>query len=299
MRPVTSFGVVAFAKVRRLAEVVGRIHAWSKQQNVPVQYHPFLKKIVPPDAAVAADERLLIAASDAVISVGGDGTFLSVAHLCRFTEKPVIGINLGGLGFLTDIGSETFEEDLQKIRDGKYSIISRMVLEACLMRNNTRVCTFNALNDIFINRIKLPKLVSISAWCGGDFIADFFADGIIVATPSGSTAYSLSAGGPIVEPNVNAILLTPICPHSLNERPIILPSDRPVRLRINEKNPDLLLCADGLDTVKLQSGDEIIISYGGSGTNLLQLTEQSYFSLLRTKLAWGKGFKRGPSGNDE
>jgi NAD+ kinase len=293
MRPISSFGVVAFAELPYLREVVDRIFAWSQREQAPVLFHPFLGKFAPADASVAENEQSLLLSSDALISVGGDGTFLSVAHLSRFTEKPVIGINLGGLGFLTDIGRESIEESLQKIREGRYSIISRMVLETCLVRGQTKLCSFNALNDVFINRINIPKLASISAWYGNDFIADYRADGIIIATPSGSTAYSLSCGGPIVEPNVSAILLTPICPHSLTERPIVLPADRPIRLRINEKNPDLLLSADGLDSVKLQTGDEITVSYGGINTNLIQLAEQSYFSLLRTKLSWGKGPARG------
>ena len=292
MLPITSFGVVAFSECPHLHEVVDRICTWLRVQKTPVFLHPFFKNSAPKGAAVARDEKELVLSSDAVISVGGDGTFLSVAHLCRFTKKPVIGINLGGLGFLTDIGPENLEESLQKIREGKYSILSRMVLEACVKRNDRTLCTFNALNDIFINRINIPKLASISAWCGSDFIADFRSDGIIVATPSGSTAYSLSCGGPIVDPDVKALLLTPICPHSLNERPLVLPADKSVRLRINEKNPDLLLCADGLDSLKLKGGDEVTISYGGASTNLIQLAEQSYFSLLRNKLAWGKGSKR-------
>jgi NAD+ kinase len=296
MRPITSFGVVAFSECQHLHEVTNRILAWSQERKVPVVLHPFFRQIAPKGAVVAPDEKTLVASSDAVISVGGDGTFLSVAHLCRFTQKPVIGINLGGLGFLTDIGPEELEQSLQKITEGRYSIISRMVLEACIMRHGEKICSFNALNDVFINRINIPKLASISAWCGNDFIADFSADGIIVATPSGSTAYSLSCGGPIVDPDVKALLLTPISPHSLNERPIVLPADKAVRLRINEKNPDLLLCADGLDSTRLQGGDEVTVSYGGASTNLIQLAEQSYFSLLRTKLSWGKGSKR-ESGN--
>ncbi|MBN2188363.1 MAG: NAD(+)/NADH kinase [Chitinispirillaceae bacterium] len=292
MRQITSFGVVAFSECPHLHEVAARICAWSREQTVPVVLHPFFKTFAPQGAVVAGDEQSLLSSSDAVISVGGDGTFLSVAHLCRFTQKPVIGINLGGLGFLTDIGPENLEQSLLKIREGKYSIISRMVLEACVKRGDTALCSFNALNDIFINRINIPKLASISAWCGSDFIADFRADGIIIATPSGSTAYSLSCGGPIVDPDVKALLLTPICPHSLNERPLVLPADKSVRLRINEKNPDLLLSADGLESLKLQSGDEVTVSYGGASTNLIQLAEQSYFSLLRSKLDWGKGSKR-------
>lgn len=292
MQPVKSFGVVALAELPHLKSVIGRMFTWSRAKGVPVIFHPFLKSIAPAGAAIAADEKTLVASSDALISVGGDGTFLSVAHLCRFTQKPMAGINLGGLGFLTDIGPENLEENLEKISAGRYAIISRMVLEACLLRQGTAQCTFNALNDIFINRINIPKLASISAWYGGDFIADFQADGIIVATPSGSTAYSLSCGGPIVEPDVKALLLTPICPHSLSERPLLLPAEKPVRLRVNERNPDLLLSADGLDSVKLQCGDEITVSCGGASTNLIQITEQSYFSLLRTKLSWGTVAKR-------
>jgi len=292
MRQITSFGVVAFSECPHMHEVVARICSWSQEQSVPVVLHPYFKTSAPQGAVVARDEQSLLSSSDAVISVGGDGTFLSVAHLCRFTQKPVIGINLGGLGFLTDIGPENLEQSLLKIREGKYSIISRMVLEACVKRGDSALCSFNALNDIFINRINIPKLASISAWYGSDFIADFRADGIIIATPSGSTAYSLSCGGPIVDPDVKALLLTPICPHSLNERPLVLPVDKSVRLRINEKNPDLLLSADGFDSFKLQSGDEVTVSCGGASTNLIQLAEQSYFSLLRSKLDWGKGSRR-------
>lgn len=294
MRPINSFGVVAFSEHPHLREVIGRIAHWSSQRGVSVTYHPFLSSIAPAGATIAPDDKAVVSSSDAVISVGGDGTFLSVAHLCRFTQKPVIGINLGGLGFLTDIGPENIEESLDKINRGDYAIISRMVLEACLNRNGEKICHFNALNDIFINRINIPKLASISAWYGDDFIADFNADGIVVASPSGSTAYSLSCGGPIVEPTVSAMLLTPICPHSLSERPLVLPATRPLRLIINEKNPDLLLCADGLDSARLQGNDEVIIACGGVGTNLIQLAEQSYFSLLRNKLSWGAVTKRKP-----
>jgi NAD+ kinase len=294
MLPINSFGVVAFNDHPHLHDVIARIADWSRRQGVSVTFHPFLAPIAPKGSSIAPDDKAVAASSDAVISVGGDGTFLSVAHLCRFTQKPVIGINLGGLGFLTDIGPEDIEESLEKIKAGNYSIISRMVLEACLNRGGSKICRFNALNDIFINRINIPKLASISAWYGEDFIADFNADGLIIASPSGSTAYSLSCGGPIVEPNVNAMLLTPICPHSLSERPLVLPATKPIRLRINERNPDLLLCADGLDSAKLQGNDEVTVSCAG-GTNLIQLAEQSYFSLLRTKLSWGTVAKR--SGN--
>lgn len=293
MKPISSFGVVAFKISREIKSVLSRIKNWGDQFNKSLLFHPQLADQLSSEYIVAENVDALISKSDALISIGGDGTFLSVAHMCRFSEKPVVGVNMGGLGFLTDIGPGELEKSLQDISNGNYQIISRMVLEACVYRENgENVCRFHALNDIFINRINIPKLTSISAWYGNDYITDFFADGIIVATPSGSTAYSLSAGGPIVEPNVKAFLLTPICPHSLTERPIILPSDREIKLIINEKNPDLLLSADGLESTRLQNGDTIIVSYGGISTNLIQLAERSCFSLLREKLGWGENFKK-------
>ncbi len=292
MKKISSFGIIAFKESPQIKDVLLRIKSWSERNSVPVFFHPFVSNQIGPDARVSPSECEFLQSSDAIVSVGGDGTFLSVAHMCRFTEKPIIGVNLGGLGFLTDISPEDIESTLDKINSGHFSTISRMVLEAILYRENEQICKFHALNDVFINRINTPKLTSISVWYGNDFITDFYADGIIVATPNGSTAYSLSAGGPIVEPNVKAFLLTPICPHSLTERPIIIPSDKSIRLLINEKNPDLLFSADGLESVRLQNGDQIVVSYGGARTNLIQLTDVSYFGLLRRKLNWGKGLKR-------
>jgi len=298
MKSIDSFGIVAFKKTAQIAEVLCRIQKWSKVNCVDVYFHPNLADQLSNANHAEISEESFLEKCEAVVSVGGDGTFLSAARMSRFSEKPIIGVNLGGLGFLTDISPEELEINLNKIRSGQYHTISRMVLEAGVQRQGDTICKFNALNDIYINRINTPKLTSISAWCGSDFITDFFADGIIVATPNGSTAYSLSAGGPIVEPAVQAFLLTPICPHSLTERPLILPCDRTIKLVINEKNPDLLLSADGLESQRLQTGDEITVSYGGVRTNLIQLAERSYFALLRNKLGWGQGYKKEVIDND-
>lgn len=290
MQKIETFGVVAFKDTVEVEAVVRRIILWARTYAATLVFHPLLKNQI--DGPVACDEPAFVGQSDAIISLGGDGTFLAAARLCRYTAKPVIGVNLGGLGFLTDIGVDALEDNLMKIRNGDYRTISRMVLDAKLTRGGTPVGAYHALNDVFINRVNMPKLTSISAWYGPDFITEFFADGIIIATPTGSTAYSLSAGGPIVEPTVQAMLLNPICPHSLTERPIILPSDKEITLVVNEKNPDLLLSIDGLESVRLQSGDRITVSYGGTSGNLIQLAEHSYFSLLRRKLDWGRGYKQ-------
>jgi len=240
----------------------------------------------------ANDDKELISTCDALISIGGDGTFLSVAHIAKFAELPIIGINLGGLGFLAELDPNEIESSLQKLIDGNYFLTKRNVLTATLIRSDEAPKTFHAVNDVFINRHDRPKLTSISAWYNDEFITDFTGDGIIVSTPVGSTAYSLAAGGPIVRPDMEAFLLTPLTPHSLTERPIILPATGTIRLVISEKNPDLLLSADGLESVLLKSGDEILISYCELAVRIIQIEKDAYFKTLRTKLNWGMNIRK-------
>jgi len=296
MKRIRSLGIVAFKRSPETLSALSRIHQWSLANRVSLICHPCLKGCIAAGARIARSESALVAGADALVSVGGDGTFLATVHMSRFSHKPIIGINLGSLGFLTDVGPDEIEDCLFKIINGRFAVMRRLCLKAVLMRNGHAIRTFHALNDIFANRIGKPKLTSISAWHGRDFITDFQADGIIVATPSGSTAYSLSAGGPIVDPWVEAFLLTPICPHSLTERPLILPAGKPLRLKVNQKNPDLLLSADGIESVRLRYADEIVVSYGSSYTNIIQLSRYSYFELLRTKLNWGQDQRRKQAG---
>jgi NAD+ kinase len=293
MKPLTSFGIVAFKKSQKVHFTVDRILTWSEESGVPVFFHPALAPHIRNSAYVCASEAELLVKSDALVSVGGDGTFLSAVHLSHFSGKPVIGVNMGGLGFLTDIGPENLEADLGRLAAGEYRTIVRMLLEARVMRGGNEIKTMRALNDVFITRFDKPKLTSIKAWHGDEYITEFGSDGLIVASPSGSTAYSLSAGGPIVDPNVKAFLVTPICPHSLNERPLILPCDKQIRLVMSQESAEMMLSADGIDTLRLSSGDEVMVSNCGDQTNLIQLSNRSHFDLLRSKLGWGKDHKGG------
>jgi NAD+ kinase len=298
MKPISSFGVVAFKKTREIDGMCGRILAWSERGGVPVFFHPVLASSVQNAAYMCNSEAEFLAKSEALVSVGGDGTFLSTVHLSHFSGKPVIGVNMGGLGFLTDIGPEDLERGLDAMARGEYRTTARMLLEGRVVRDGAELKTVRALNDIFINRFDKPKLTAIRAWSGDEFITEFVSDGLIVSSPSGSTAYSLAAGGPIVDPDVKAFILTPICPHSLTERPIILPCDRQVRLVMSQKSSEVMLSADGIDTLQLTSGDEVIVSYRGDQTNLIQLSHRSHFDLLRSKLGWGKDFKGGEDSPD-
>jgi NAD+ kinase len=291
MKSISAFGIVAFNHSTHIKRVLSRIQTWGKRAKVPIFFHPVLLNHAPHGSEICVSEDDFLRKSRAIVSIGGDGTFLSTIHLCRFSRKPVVGVNMGGLGFLTDVAPDEVEPALSRLHRGDYVIVNRMMLKAIVVRDAKVIRMFHALNDIFINRFDSPKLTSIAAWHGDQYITDFHSDGIIVATPSGSTAYSLSAGGPIVEPNVRAFLLTPICPHSLTERPLILSSDLPVRLVMRQKNAEVVLSADGLDNIKLQNNDEVTICYCGDQTNLIQLSSRSYFDLLRIKLEWGKSYK--------
>ncbi len=288
METIRNFGVVLFKRDEKAEEVLARLFTWAEETESKLYLHPGIpKEMIPDGEELCRTEIELLEASEAVISIGGDGTFLTAAHIVKFSETPVIGINLGQVGFLADIEWASFEKCLSRVSEGQYSTISRMVLEVTVTRRGSVVSTMNALNDIYINRSSVPRLVSLSLWYGDDYITDYVADGVIVATPSGSTAYSLAAGGPIVAPGLEAVIITPICPHSIGERPIVLDASRPVKLRINAKNPSPLLSADGLTSLLLQPDDEITISFQGRSANLIQFSQKSYFDTLRQKLNWG------------
>jgi NAD+ kinase len=288
MKPVTSFGIVAFKHTQKITDVLDRIISWSRQAGIAVYFHPFLEKQYPAQPFVCKNDSDFCTKSDILISIGGDGTFLSAVHLSQFSTKPVVGVNMGGIGFLSEIGPEHLEKELDRLKTGDYAIVERALLEASVIRTGKPCATFRALNDVFVNRLDKPKLASINVWIGNNYITEFRADGLIVATPSGSTAYSLAAGGPIVDPDVKAFLLTPICPHSLTERPLILPCTHAIRMRMGQKSEEMMLSADGIETFRLISGDELVVSYCSDTVKLMRLMERSHFDLLRSKLGWGK-----------
>ena len=285
---IKKIGIVVFKKIPDAKKVIERLIVWCKNNKISLAIHP--------DAPFEFAQRTksveeFLENSQIVVSIGGDGTFISAAHIVKFCGKPLVGINLGNVGFLADIEIDNFEQKLQNVLDEKYRVVRRTVLEVKHFRNGEVLGKFNAINDIFFNRLNIPKLSSFSLDCDGDFVTDYIADGIIIASPSGSTAYSLAAGGPIVSPDTSAIIITPICPHSLSERPIILPSHKSLKVKVNKKNPDILLSIDGLESVNLIPEDEIFISCLGENKNLVQYSQKSYFDLLRNKLGWGNSIR--------
>lgn len=221
---------------------------------------------------------------DCTISLGGDGTFLRGARLMAPYGIPVLGINMGTLGFLTELEVSEIDNALDKLICGQYYLEDRMMLEAKLLRNNEIIDAFVGLNDVVINKGPLARLNTLEIFMENDFITTYQADGVIISSPTGSTAYSLSAGGPIVYPEVDIIIITPICPHTLQNRPMVVPSDRSMRILISNQQSDSMLTIDGQNSVELYNGDEIVIRKASYNTRLIRITGQDFFSVLREKL---------------
>ncbi len=223
--------------------------------------------------------------SDFLVSLGGDGTLLSLVRRSYGYDKPVLGINAGNLGFLADIKIDEVEEFLDAMLAGNYRIDDRMMIEGYI-RTADECKNFYAFNDVVITRPTISKMAKIDASIDGEWFNTYSGDGLIISTPTGSTAYSMAAGGPIIYPLTKAFIMTPICAHSLTQRPLVVPADFTIVL----ESPDAMVIAmiDGQDNYEMEIGDQLVIKGAKIGAKLLHKSEQNYFSILREKLSWGE-----------
>jgi len=223
-----------------------------------------------------------------LIVLGGDGTMLGAARKVSRYGTPILGVNLGGLGFLTGIPIEHLYQAIDLMVQGRLNTESRGMLETRVMRNGSEVCRFNVLNDVVINKRTLARIIDLDVFVNKAFLTTFRADGLIIATPTGSTAYNLSAGGPILHPTVETFIVTPICPFSLTNRPIIIPDSASILIKIGkEREESVILTFDGQVGFELYRGDEVHIYKSEKKITLLTVPGHSYFKILRTKLRWG------------
>ncbi len=219
---------------------------------------------------------------DYVLALGGDGTMLRAAREVGDLEIPVMGINLGGLGFLTAFPSSELEQALQDLTHQNVTIDERMLLEIHFKKE-----TLFALNDTTFNMTSDARVVELSTYVNNEFLTRFTGDGLIVATPTGSTAYSLSAGGPILDPRLEATILTPICPHALAARPVVVPPDQTIRIEVGYKNPTVILNIDGQERRLLKTGDKVSFRKAQRHARIVMPKEKSFFKILRHKMRWG------------
>lgn len=224
--------------------------------------------------------------ADFLVSLGGDGTLLSLVRRSYKYHKPVVGINAGNLGFLADITIDDVDNFLEQLLKGVYRIDDRMMIEGCLKTKEGKEEKFFALNDVVLTRPVVSKMAKIYASIDGEWFNTYKGDGLIISTPTGSTAYSLSAGGPMMYPLTQAFILTPILAHSLsNQRPLVVPADFTIELSTPEEK--VIAVIDGQDNYEMHEGDILTIRGAAEGAKLLHRKERNYFSVLREKLSWG------------
>ncbi len=226
--------------------------------------------------------------ADLLIVLGGDGTLLSVARLSRVESIPVLGINLGGLGFLTEISAEETFPMLDKILAGDFETEQRRMLTAAISRQGESIGESMVLNDIVINKGVLARIIDLETYIDGAYLTTFKADGLILATPTGSTAYSLAAGGPIVYPSLNSIIVNPICPHTITNRPLVVPDTATVKVILKTPDQNVHITLDGQVGMPLQAGDVVEAKKAPGYIQLIRSPYKTYFELLRTKLRWGE-----------
>ena len=228
----------------------------------------------------------IAAKADLLVVLGGDGTLIHAAGLCNQREVPILGVNMGALGFLTEVPRDRAFALLERALAGELQASRRMMLSVEVRDGEEVLLSGAVLNDAVVSKNALSRLARLSVWVDGRTATTYEADGLIIATPTGSTAYSLSAAGPIVHPTLDAILLTPICPHALTQRPLVLPGDAPVRVRLDSPG-EMFVTLDGATGRPLELGQDVLVRRASYRTLILRNPELDHFAILREKLRWG------------
>jgi NAD+ kinase len=286
MPTINTVGIISKPAIHAAAEVVCKLLPWLETRGIRVRY----------------DERTALYASrgdglrraevpegcDLVIVLGGDGTLLSAARAIGNREIPLFAVNLGGLGFLTAITIDELYPELERALRGEHRIGRRKLLHAEVRRGEHVVSRYEALNDVVLTKASIARMIDLDAFIGDQFMCGYKADGLIVSTPTGSTAYSLSAGGPIIFPSVPTICLTPICPHTLTNRPVLVPETSIVEVRCRGEDASVFLTIDGQIGEPLKQDDVVVCRSSEYALHLIRPPRMMFFDVLRQKLKWGE-----------
>jgi NAD+ kinase len=289
---VKRVGIVAKSHLHAATPHLIDIEAWMAARRLDVVFDTATAALMPPlPARHVAEKAALVAQVDLVVVLGGDGTLLSVAGCVAATSPtvPILGVNFGSLGFLTEATLPELYASLEAAVNGQARVEERLMLRATTVRAGATLPEQLALNDVVITKAARARMTDLSVSVGDEFVTRVKADGLIVATPTGSTAYNLAAGGPIVQPVVDALVLTPIAPHMLTNRPIVIPANSVVRVQpMMDGRDELYVTFDGQAGYKLEAGDEVRIHGADHRVRLLRPSPRSYFEVLRQKLKWNE-----------
>lgn len=284
-----NFGFVIKRKVDAGTDAAVKAADFLKKRNCNIfvedDAEDFLAKC---DFAQPTAKNELPTKCDMIVVFGGDGTFLSIARQMIWKSIPIVGINAGSLGFLTEVMISETEEILEQILAGDYQVQTRGMLEACVNRKEKQLFCLPALNDVVINKSAIARIIKLKLTINDVHVTDVLADGLILSTPTGSTAYSLAAGGPLVHPQVDSMIITAICAHSLTLRPLVVPGNAKIDIEVTQKDGDIMLTLDGQFGYDLQQGDTISVSkFQKHVVEIVQSPKRKYFELLQSKFALG------------
>jgi NAD+ kinase len=287
-KKIHTVGIISRPRREDIARVVPPLINWLRARDVHVVCDSETSGCIGALAGHSRERENLAACSDLLIVLGGDGTLLSAARMAVECKVPILAVNLGGLGFLTTVPQDEIYSILEEIFTNKHRVSERVMLEAEIVRGGTVIRRQIALNDAVLNKAALARIMDLELRVDGEYVTTYKADGLIVATPTGSTAYSLAAGGPIVYPIVEAFVVTPICPHTLTNRPLVVPDSAKIEIDFKAEEDAVFLTLDGQVGVELVRGDHIVVKKAPEKLYLVRPARKTYFEILRTKLKWGE-----------
>ncbi|MCC7202020.1 MAG: NAD(+)/NADH kinase [Nitrospirae bacterium] len=282
---IKKIGIISKPRKRDAGPVLSDLVRWLKDRGVEPLMDQETAGLI--DFESSWKRTDIAALSDIILVLGGDGTLISVSRLIGGRGTPILGVNLGSLGFLTEVTLEEMYPLLKRMLAGDMSIDERWTLEASVKRGDKEMAKYTVLNDVVINKGALARMILMETVINGRYLNTYRADGLIISTPTGSTAYSLSAGGPIINPAVGAIIISPICPHTITNRPIVVREDVIVEVTLRTENEDVLVTLDGQEGYPLQYMDKVVIRKSANTIRLITSPDKDYYEVLRHKLRWG------------
>jgi NAD+ kinase len=285
---IKTVGIISRPRREDIARVVPPLVKWLQAHGAEVACDSETSDCFGTLAVQTRKREELPGCTDLLIVLGGDGTLLSAARLASVRKVPILAVNLGGLGFLTTVSQDEIYSILDEIFSGKHRVSERVMLEAEIVRDGVAVRRQIALNDAVLNKAALARIMDLELRVDGEYVTTYKSDGLILSTPTGSTAYSLAAGGPIVYPTVEAFVVTPICPHTLTNRPLVIPDSATIEVDFKAGDDAVFLTLDGQIGIELVRGDRIRVHKAAEKLLLVRPAKKTYYQILRNKLKWGE-----------
>ncbi len=282
-----NIGILTKPKFPEVKSTLLGVVAWLRARSIEVLLDTTSAALLNEDGGIAKIQ--LAEKADVLVVLGGDGTILSAARLAAERGIPILGVNMGGLGFLTEVRLDNLYPSLERVFANDFVLDERLMLATHIHRHGETVARGIVLNDVVISKGTLARMIDLQVAIGGQFVTNLRGDGLIIGTPTGSTAYSLSAGGPIMNPGVQALMLSPICPHTLTHRPLIVPGNVVIEVTLTSQDEGSMATLDGQVGVTIVQGDKTVIHASDYRTRLIRFPESHYYEVLRGKLKWGHG----------